>query len=505
MKSLLGGMRILLINSPNEVDVTHQNSNFSLFPHIGIVQLATRIKETFKSEVVIKIVDGGIVPLATIKSIISDFKPELTGISILTPSYIFGLEIASFAKKNKSLVIFGDDHAIFFPKIILEKRLYVDFIVANDVGEQPFFELIDALINKKPLSNVCSLAYRDEEGFIKLNPPKKYLLSQINTIPDLSLIEDVLPIYGNKYYQTYGHLHNQKYVRAITVNNIRGCENGRYRCSYCSIADLAINSGNPVKFWEMVHSYHEMYGINLFFEVCDSFTASSRYVISLLESMPINISKKIENGEIEFMVYARALGLLKKNNVDKFKRLGIKRINIGLDSGDSKMLEAQRKNKTSNETNLDALHLLNQADITVHGSFIFGALGETEESIQYTIDHIKHSINEVKFSSIEVSRLYPLPNCPIWDMMVEFRKPQFYKNTDEIISAIQAMNITIKQDIWDELEYKYSNQDLFVAEEMMLDWYKNFTHVDKTYVENCIKQIDEFISSNNINTGNNVG
>lgn len=67
-----------------------------------------------------------------IKLAISEFKPNLTGISVLTPTYIFGLEIASHAKLHGSLVTLGDDHAIFFPKIILEKRSFIDFVIMDE-------------------------------------------------------------------------------------------------------------------------------------------------------------------------------------------------------------------------------------------------------------------------------------------------------------------------------------------------------------------------------------
>jgi radical SAM superfamily enzyme YgiQ (UPF0313 family) len=221
--------------------------------------------------------------------------------------------------------------------------------------------------------------------------------------------------------------------------------------------------------------------------------------------MPRDLKIKIEQGDIEFMIYARALGLLKKNNVKKFQQLGIRRVNIGLDSGDNTMLEAQRKNKTSNETNLSALKLLKQANMSVHASFMLGAPGETSESVENTMNHIDDCMESVDFSSIEVSRLFPLPNSPIWDILVQHEKPQFYKSPQAIREDLKKLSITPNEKAWKQLSEKYYGRDLFTAAELMPDWYQHFMHVEEAYVLEAIAKLDKKIASKHIQTGNNIG
>lgn len=495
-------MNILLINSPNEVDNSLENANFSLFPHIGIVQLATRLALDFGNRINVEVIDGGIKPLSEIKQKILSFKPSLVGISILTPTYGEGLKIASFAKKNNATVVLGNDHAIFFPKEILSKRTSIDYIITNDVAEQPFSDLVSCLIDGTPVNNVDSLAYRFN-GEILINPVKRHFLKMKNTIPNLNFIKNDLKVYSNKYNSQHGHLHG-KAVNVMTINNARGCEN-KLRCSYCSIADLSINTGDPIKFWETVIHYHDQYNINLFFEVYDSFTASPRYIDSLLQSMPSYVRRKIDNGSIEFMIYARTLGLLARDNVNRFKELGVRRVNIGLDSGDAGILEAQRKNKTTDKTNIEALKLLSKADMSVHGSFMLGAAGETVATVEKTINHIKEVMELVEFSSIEISRLYPLPNSPIWDMLVDYFNPKFYKDSREIDNVLKKLDIFIPVEKHMELSYKYQGLDLFDRKELMYDWYQNFTHIDEEYAVSEINRMNDLIEVGNIQTGNNVG
>jgi len=470
---------------------------------MGIVQLATRLNQEFGDKIEIGLIDGGISTKGEIIEKIEAFKPDLVGISVLTPTYEEGLKIAQAAKTMGAKVVLGDDHAIFFPEKIIRNRPYVDFIIANDVAEQPLVELVNSLYYKRPLDSVCSLVYRDKDT-IKTNPSKKYLLKTLNTVPDLNLISDKLSIYSQKYYEAHGQLHGKK-INVVTINNARGCENGVVRCSYCSIADLTINTGDPRRFWETIGHYHAEHGINLFFEVYDSFTSSPVYIDQLLQTMPKNIRTLIDSGDIEFMIYARALGLLKRDNVQKFKRLGVKRVNIGLDSGDTKMLEAQRKNKTTNQTNLMALKALKMADMSVHGSFILGALGETRTSVENTVAHIIDCMEKVDFSSVEVSRLYPLPNSPIWDILVNAEHPQFYKDKSEIDQVLSEMGITIDEAHWASIRQKYCDLDLFNFQDLMNDWYENFTHVEQSYVLEKIAHLDKIIQAAKIRTGKNVG
>jgi|GEM_PF-1817563 len=498
----LGKQKVMLVNSPNETDNQLENANYSLFPHIGIVQLATRLKAHFREDVDVQVVDGGITEITRIHERIKNYQPNMLGISVLTPTYGEGLKLAKTGKELQSSVVLGNDHAMFFPREILRNQSSVDYVIVNDVAETPLVELMEASMGRRRLDDVCSLAYRKNDEII-INPLKKYDLDKTNTVPDLSLIEADLPRYSEKYFETHGHLHGKK-VNLVTINNARGCEN-TLRCSYCSIADLRINTGDPKAFWATVDSYHEKYGINLFFEVYDSFTASPKYSTALLETMPDRMRQKIDDGQIEFMIYARALGLLKRDNVTRFRQLGVKRINIGLDSGDSKILEAQRKNKTSDETNLQALKLLGDAGISVHGSFMLGAAGETVATVQKTVNHIFDIVKMVQFSSIEVSRLYPLPNSPIWDMLVDYYRPKFYKDSQEIDSVLKFLNVHIAPEVHQALSTKYSGRDLFDRAELMSDWYEHFTHIEESFALDQIERVNQFIKANRIQTGNNIG
>lgn len=493
---------ILLVNAPNEI-VNKNASNYACYPHIGIVQLATAVRERFGSRVHVGVIDGGISSTSVVQERVARAAPDVLGISTLTPTYGEALKIADRGKRVGATVVLGDDHAGFFPERILRARPSVDYVVANDMGETPFVELVASLLGDTPIDTVSSLVYR-RDGDIHTNPAPRYRLADHNTIPDLSLIEDTLPIYTANYRELFGHLHDRA-VTPITVNNARGCENGNRRCTYCSIADLVVNTGTPKAFWQTVERYHSNFDVNLFFEVYDSFTANPRYVDALIAETPPRVRRLLEAGEIELMVYARALGLTKRDNVEKCRRLGVTRVNIGLDAADPEMLEAQRKNKTTDQTNLEAIRLLNRAEISVHASYIAGAPGETAESLARTITGIRQMLGEVELASVEFSRFIPLPNSPAWDILLDSEQPTFFKDRAEIDRYLHKLGLDVSRATRRELASRYRQQDLLDINELAEVWLEHFTHIDGDYALEQIAEVDDVVIQHNVRTGKNVG
>ncbi len=495
-------LKVLLANAPNPT-ANGNASNYACYPHIGIIQLATAMRDAFGDRVEVRVVDGGISNTTEVQKEVRRFEPDLVGVSALTPTYGEALKIADTAKQSGAKVVLGDDHAGFFPELILANRTAIDYIVANDMGETPFVELGGALLSGASLTDVSSLVHRRGETVIA-NPAPRYALAKRNTIPDLAFIREELDVYTRNYREQFGHLHDHT-VTPITVNNARGCENGYKRCTYCSIADLTVNTGEPGEFWKTVDLYNREFGINLFFEVYDSFTASPRYVDALIDATPPHLRRRIDNGELEVMVYARALGLTKRNNVDKCRRLGVTRVNIGLDAADPEMLEAQRKNKTTDATNLEAIRLLNEAGISVHASYIAGAPGERPRTLDRTIEGIRRMLGEVELSSVEFSRFIPLPNSPAWDLLVDYEQPSFFKTSTEIDAYLAELDIIITPEKRAELYKRFGKQDLLDIDELAAAWAENFTHISEDYALQRVADVDQLVMSHNVRTGNNVG
>lgn len=493
----------MLVNAPNASGI-HDAANTASFPHMGIVSIGTQVQKKYPN-LDVRTVDGGIRNAQTILSEIDSYKPDVVGIAVLTPTYSEGLRIAQYAKETYgSIIVLGDDHANFFPSLILDNQPSIDYIVQNDVGEIPFTALIGALREGNNISTVPSLVYR-VDGKIVHNQNRRYTLKEVladeTDIPNLDLLGTDLEKFAENYRKKFGRFHKNK-ATPITINNVRGCGNGKHRCTYCSIYDLSLNAGNPRQFWETVSKYRER-GINFFFEVADSFGTFGKYIDQLVETMPFDP----KSDGVELMVYARAQEIAYQPKLlEQFRKLNITRVNMGLDTGDPSMLVSQRKgNKRGKEleTNTKAVKLLHDAGITIHASFIAGALGETGETLKNTVQYINNLMGWNGFSSIEFSRHIPLPNSPTWDLLLTKQNSEFYGVGVE--EELKRYGIDIPENIKKELREKYGQIDMLDLRELAEDWITHFTHLKNEKVEQIIQETDRKIEAHNINIGANVG
>ncbi len=465
--------KIMLINPPK--GGFDENANFRCFPAIAGIQLATRVKNDYGESVDVKVVDGAIISGEDIEKIVSEYKPNLVGLSVLSITYPWALRIAEMANAK---IVLGNDHAALLPELILRKREAVHYIITNDVGETPFSDLVGCLLNGNGVEGVDSLVYRGSDGQIIRNSESTYNLSDNNTVPDLTLVENQLDVFSDNYMTTFGHMHSMT-VRPIIINNARGCKNYKNKCDYCSILELRLNLGEPTAFWNTVRQYNAQFGINLFYEAYDSFLSSPKYVDRLIETMPNDIKPKIESGEIGFFVYANATDVSKPINIKRLKQLGVVRVNMGLDSGSESALASLKNPVASVDTNIKALNMLKDAGISVHASFMVGARDETKNSLDTTVSFIEqivdkyHTTADPFFSSIELSRLIPLPNCSIWDTFSE-RHPQ------------------------------YQEEDVLDVDEITRLWFKGFTKIDHDYAIEELKKVDRFLAEHNIQVGRHV-
>jgi radical SAM superfamily enzyme YgiQ (UPF0313 family) len=499
--------RILLVNAPSDGNVEQvAAANQSCFPPMGVVSLATQVKNIVPHAIAI-VLDGSIIGQAAIFREIRSFRPHFIGVSDLTPTHIPSLEIAKFAKEEcGSIVVLGNDHAAMFGRSIVKDCPFVDFVVTSDVGEPPFSLLLRHFTGDSDveLSRIPNLAYRDGEEVVVtsgVNYPLNQVYQRKADIPDYSLLQHGLSPYVDNYNARFSKFHDHKVI-PVCVNNVRGCGNGRRRCAYCSILDLSLRWGNPKFFWMTLEKYCWEFGANFFFEVCDSFGTFKKYRKELLETMP----RWFEQNDLELMVYCRAQDLANDNSlVSDLQRLKVRRVNIGLDAASSEALIAHRKGNTvgrEDKVNVIAVERLAEAGIQIHASFIAGAIGETWESLEETIRYIRDLSKLPNVVTIEFSRLVPLPNSPIWDIFL-FREPSsFYP--EGVSKVLERYGLIISDDEKSSLQKTYGQTHILNLEAMTEDWIRYFTHLENKSVCKLIGETNEYLKSSGKVTGVNV-
>ena len=496
--------RVLLVNTPNVGGVA---ANSGAFPAMGVVSLATRLQKDYPG-LEVSVVDGG---LRTSESIIGEIdrvKPGIIGISVLTPTYVEGLRLGQYAKGGYgSTVVLGNDHASFFPELILQSRPFVDYVVQAEMGEIPFSYIVGKEICgelNEPLGGKEKVYFRDGSKVRSVGFPRfslSELYSGLGDVPNLELILDDLQIARRNYNAKYRAYHSNEKTPVI-INNVRGCGNGKLRCMYCGIYDLSLNVGDPRFFWETVKQYNDEYGVDFFFEPCDSFLSFPKYIKQLIKTKPFDLKAK----DIEFEVYARASDVVNiPDAISWLKELNVTRVNLGLDSGDDNMLRFLRKNirgVSASQVNYEAVRRLAEAGITIHASFPLGPLGETDDSLCNTISFVGRISEDFGYSiaTLEASELVPLPNSPAWDILLS-RESSMFDFNGGIDAILEETGVDLGADVKEELRGKYDGTDLLDISSLSEDWARYFTHVSFGDIEAAKERIDEIARGIGANCG----
>ena len=95
------------------------------------------------------------------------------------------------------------------------------------------------------------------------------------------------------------------------------------------------------------------------------------------------------------------------NYLSKMKKAGCYRVVFGIESGNQQILDNIKKGITIKQI-FEAIHSAKKAGLEVWGAFMIGLPGETEETMQQTIDLAKR----LPLDLVKMSILIPLPATP---------------------------------------------------------------------------------------------
>lgn len=440
--------RIILIFPPSDVKGVGMENSF--IPN-GILTIATYILSKNK-KYIIKIIDGSITKYTDILKKIDKFKPDLVGLSVLTGNYKTGRKILKYAKSKNKITVIGNHHANYlFNQLIKNNNFgikYVDYVIRGERGEFTFYKLLKAINNNyNNIAHISDLAYKAKNGFIINQTFEKYPAFKNLIEPNTDLIEE-----KDKYIKNYNKIfikfHRQK-INPININYIKGCLQGvTSPCIYCCLKDHKINYLEPKEYWKRITKLYKK-GYNFFFETCNSLSTMDKIKINSKESYLKKLAdtKPKELKRVEFMVYANATHIT-KNVIKHFKKINVKRIIFGFDSGYEKTLnKICKKNSVSN---YNCSKLLNDNKIQIYGCYVAGAENETKKSMSVTYKQIKKICNLKYCSVIEYTSLAPMPGSKAWKLIEENVKNKEVINVEDI-SKIWVDKI-VKNINWSEIE-----------------------------------------------------
>lgn len=365
-------IKVALVNPPKEKgvysyapQVRASREGVGHKPPLGLLYVATYLKEKFGADVEVKIFDCPAQGLTISKcaKVIEEFKPDVTGISAWSefwyPAFTLGKAIKTIFPSG--WLVYGGPHVQIYPEITL-KLPHVDAVIIGD-GEVPFYNLIKKIADK-------SRDYTSAEGLhfkgSGINYESLYYSQKdLDSLPiPLRTIVDIKNYHSLLFKGNF----------SSTMISSRGCP---HLCAFCRLRFQKPISHSPKRVIEEF-KYIKGLGIDELEIYDDTFTWSHSQVSRICEGI-------IKEGiKIKWSVRDR-VDRFNRDLLKLMKQAGCVRIHYGIESGVQRILDIMKKGITLSQARL-AVCEAKKLGLQVVTHYMLGNLDETIQDIETTIN-----------------------------------------------------------------------------------------------------------------------
>lgn len=398
-------IKLLLINAQNP-------KVSSIHPPLNLLMLAEYlIKKKILAEKNIKVIDtlhGNPTRIASV------FKPDLTGFSVMTPSYPYALKIAKAIKQEcDSFLIIGGYHISGLPRSL---EYPFDIGVIGE-GEGPLLDIVRLLnqkkiLNEEILSSIKNIVFRNHEGNIIVNRMRPLLKPK--EIPNVrwSMLS------GEEIYRYAAIIKKNKYVVAKSANifTARGCP---YKCKFCAAQIMWPHKYGFRMFpisrvgKEMSFLFHK-YGVDSIHIWDDTFTVTKKRLRELINEL----KRRHLLGRITFdRIYVRA-DRIDEEFAKLLKEFNTISVYIGFESGSGRILSYLKNQSLSIRGIRKAVKLLQKEDIYVTGSIMLFSPNETVNDLQKSYGLAKWLVKQKNMKSLRIVVTCPFPGTDLWNKAI---------------------------------------------------------------------------------------
>jgi radical SAM superfamily enzyme YgiQ (UPF0313 family) len=299
-----------------------------------------------------------------VEEVITEYQPDVVGISIICVKLESALKIAEICNKNNSeiIVVAGGHHPTALPEEVLANR-NIDYVIRGE-GEKAFPELLESIENKKSiesLGDIRGLSYKIEGKVIHNRP--------VNVIDDLDSLPypDISSLYMHDSYNS---------SQLCTIMASRGCP---YNCGYCASKNMwhgKVRFRSVINVIEEIEHLMGTYNINHFVFQDDCFTLNKNWLCKFCGLI------KEKGLKITWNCLSSA-SLIDEEIVRLLKEAGCIKINVGLETASSRILKLANK-KTTTEMVTGIVNLLRKYGIFTAVYVIIGFPTETVEEMRNT-------------------------------------------------------------------------------------------------------------------------
>jgi anaerobic magnesium-protoporphyrin IX monomethyl ester cyclase len=383
-------INIVLINPY----ITVRESNIFLSEPLGLICLASYLKQIFKEKIKIKILDlyalGANNPIAKdnfyvlgnndenfIKTELRNINPDLIGITCNFTAYaIDSFEVAAIVKNilPHVPVVLGGAHATIEAENIIKNNKSIDYVVRNE-GEITFEYLLRFLQGEISVDEIKGITFRNSENVTITNPERELIKDlDILPIPDRSFVD--MEFYKNSNKKCVWYVRKEPIATIITS---RGCP---YNCIFCSTKVVWKKIWRPrslVKVFDEIELLVSNYGIKEIIINDDQFFTERNRINEFCEYF---IKKKLD---LTFSVDAGvSVWLVDKELLKVMRKAGFYSIRFPIETGNDVTLKFIRKPVNLYKTK-EMIKEANKLGFWTSANFIVGFPYETREEIEETI------------------------------------------------------------------------------------------------------------------------
>jgi radical SAM superfamily enzyme YgiQ (UPF0313 family) len=312
-------------------------------------------------------------------------------------------------------IVWGGIHATIKPVQVLDNP-WVD-IVAIGEGEETLVELVKALEAGHPLDSIKGIGYKDGEDhhFTEARP-----FCDLNRMPELAYhLVDMDSATEN--------LMGVDHIHLITS---RGCI---YDCAYCwdpvfhKRKHRAIEAGKVV---DQMSRVVKKYGIRGFIFGDDNFFIDLDWAHDVLEKV-LDAGLDIHIGKV--FIRADTVCRLDKGFIDLMIKAGIRRVVIGAESGNPRILRLIKKRISVDEIIQSNLKLMSYPVRPAY-LFMLGLPTETPEEVGDTVKLAERLMKDNPGATRSFNLYTPFPGTELFNKVVEmgYREPERLEDWEKI-------------------------------------------------------------------------
>jgi magnesium-protoporphyrin IX monomethyl ester (oxidative) cyclase len=263
----------------------------------------------------------------------------------------------------------------------------IDMVVRGE-GE----DIIKQIVTGVPFKDIRGLSYRENGGIVH---------NEIHPLPDITHIP--FPDRSLRKYDYCWVKHGVRFSRHTfdTILTTRGCP---FKCKFCtfSLNPLGQKRSYTERPLESVIEELKTVTADVVLFSDDNFFTNPKRSEQLCDLIIENKIKKI------FVVQARIDVARHRRVLDKAEKAGFKVFLIGVESPHDRILKQLEKGITQQQVR-DAFAVLTQYDFYLHGYFIYGNIGETEEEMLTIPKFAKEiKLDSISFQKLRIERFSPL-------------------------------------------------------------------------------------------------